>query len=52
MRRDRAVERQVVAAAYLGWTLDAFDFFIMVFVLRDIAREFGTSVTAVTWQSL
>jgi SHS family lactate transporter-like MFS transporter len=42
-------QRHVVAAAYLGWTLDAFDFFIMVFVLTDIAKEFGTSITAVTW---
>ncbi len=42
-------QRHVVAACYLGWTLDAFDFFIMVFVLRDIARSFTTSITAVTW---
>jgi SHS family lactate transporter-like MFS transporter len=41
--------RHVVLACYLGWTLDAFDFFIMVFVLGDIAREFGTDVTSVTW---
>ena len=39
----------MVLAAYLGWTLDAFDFFIMVFVLDDIAREFGTDRTTVTW---
>lgn len=42
-------QRHVVAACYLGWTLDAFDFFIMVFVLRDIAHSFTTSLTAVTW---
>lgn len=42
-------QRHVVAAAYLGWTLDAFDFFIMVFVLHDIAKTFATSITAVTW---
>jgi SHS family lactate transporter-like MFS transporter len=42
-------QRHVVAACYLGWTLDAFDFFIMVFVLRDIAQSFTTSLTAVTW---
>ncbi|HTW27894.1 MAG TPA: MFS transporter [Acetobacteraceae bacterium] len=42
-------QRHVVAACYLGWTLDAFDFFIMVFVLGNIAREFGTTVTTVTW---
>jgi hypothetical protein len=38
----------VVAASYLGWTLDAFDFFLMVFVLKDIAQEFHTGITQVT----
>src|SRR5689334_6170610 len=38
----------VVAASFLGWMLDAFDFFIMVFVLRNIAETFATSITAVT----
>lgn len=42
-------QRHVVAACYLGWTLDAFDFFIMVFVLRDIAATFGTTNLAVSW---
>ncbi len=32
-----------VLASFLGWTLDAFDFFLVVFVLTDIAREFGKS---------
>ena len=41
-------QRHVVAAAYLGWTLDAFDFFIMVFVLRNIAQTFATTITVVT----
>jgi SHS family lactate transporter-like MFS transporter len=43
---DRA--RKVVIASFLGWTLDAFDFFIMVFVFSDIAKEFGVTVTTVT----
>jgi MFS transporter, SHS family, lactate transporter len=38
-----------VMAAFLGWTLDAFDFFLMVFVFEDIAREFDTSVPVVAW---
>jgi SHS family lactate transporter-like MFS transporter len=42
-------QRHVVAACYLGWTLDAFDFFIMVFVFADVAKEFGISVTSVTF---
>jgi MFS transporter, SHS family, lactate transporter len=41
-------QRHVVAASFLGWTLDAFDFFLMVFVLADIAKEFNTDVTDVT----
>lgn len=38
----------VIIACFLGWTLDAFDFFIMVFVIADVARSFGTSVVAIT----
>ena len=38
-----------VVAAYLGWTLDAFDFFLMVFVFEDIAKEFDTTVPTVAW---
>jgi SHS family lactate transporter-like MFS transporter len=41
-------QKHVVAASFLGWTLDAFDFFLMVFVLKDIAQEFHTDVTRVT----
>jgi putative sialic acid transporter len=40
-------QRNVVIAAYLGWMLDAFDFFLMVFVFRDIAAEFNTEVSSV-----
>jgi SHS family lactate transporter-like MFS transporter len=32
--------RSAVIASFLGWTLDAFDFFIVVFTLTAIAREF------------
>jgi MFS transporter, SHS family, lactate transporter len=45
-------QRHVVAASFLGWTLDAFDFFLMVFVLTDIAKEFNTDVTKVTFAIL
>ena len=40
-------QRSAIWASYLGWTLDAFDFFLMVFMLSAIAREFGTDVKAV-----
>src|SRR6201985_2779951 len=36
-----SAQKHVVAASYLGWTLDAFDFFLMVFVIKDVAHEFG-----------
>jgi SHS family lactate transporter-like MFS transporter len=42
-------QRGAVIASYLGWTLDAFDFFILVFVLKDVAREFHTDVETVTY---
>src|SRR5580700_10325281 len=45
-------QKHVVAAAFLGWTLDAFDFFLLVFVLKDIAAEFNTDITAVTFAIL
>jgi SHS family lactate transporter-like MFS transporter len=40
-------EKHTVAASFLGWTLDAFDFALVTFVLTDIAREFGVSVKSV-----
>jgi SHS family lactate transporter-like MFS transporter len=42
-------QRGAVIASYLGWTLDAFDFFILVFVLKDVAQEFHTGVEMVTY---
>jgi len=41
-------QRNAVLASFLGWTLDAFDFFIIVFVLRDIAKEFAVDFPSVT----
>src|SRR6266566_4147132 len=32
-----------VTAGFLGWTLDAFDFFLVVMTLTAIAKEFGKS---------
>jgi SHS family lactate transporter-like MFS transporter len=36
-----------VAASFLGWTLDAFDFFLMVFMFKAIAAEFHAQLPAV-----
>src|SRR5580658_4972808 len=35
--------RAAVIASFLGWTLDAFDFFLVVFCLTSIAAEFHRS---------
>lgn len=35
--------RPAVVAGFLGWTLDAFDFFVVVMTLTAIAKEFGRS---------
>jgi MFS transporter, SHS family, lactate transporter len=36
--------RHAVAASYLGWTLDAFDFFVLTFVITDLAGQFKVSI--------
>lgn len=41
-------QRHTVIAAYLGWTLDAFDFFLLIFLVTDVARAFDVSVKDVT----
>jgi MFS transporter, SHS family, lactate transporter len=35
-------------ASFLGWTLDAFDFFLLVFMLSAIAKDFGTDIKTVS----
>jgi SHS family lactate transporter-like MFS transporter len=47
--RPTAAQIHVVLAAYLGWTLDAFDFFIMAFVLREVAATFGAPIGSVAF---
>ena len=42
-------QRGALLASFLGWTLDAFDFFLMVFMLGAVAKEFGTNVTSVAF---
>ncbi len=48
LRELTSNQRNAVLACFLGWTLDAFDFFIIVFVLKDIAKEFKTDIPSVT----
>src|ERR1700748_576894 len=42
-------QRSAIWASYLGWTLDAFDYFLLVFMFSAIAKEFGTDVKSVTY---
>src|SRR5271166_3425734 len=36
-------------ASFLGWTLDAFDFFVLVFVIPVIAREFHRPISDIAY---
>jgi SHS family lactate transporter-like MFS transporter len=38
-----------VLAGFLGWTLDAFDFFVVVFMFDQLAAEFGVPKKAIIW---
>jgi SHS family lactate transporter-like MFS transporter len=40
-------QRHAFTASFLGWSLDAFDFFLLVFCVSAIARDFQTRPSAV-----
>jgi MFS transporter, SHS family, lactate transporter len=42
-------QKRAFLAAYLGWMLDAFDYFLVVFVIKDLAKEFHVEPKAVTY---
>jgi SHS family lactate transporter-like MFS transporter len=42
--RLRPDQRNAFLAAFLGWTMDAFDYFIVVLVYAEIAKDFGVSL--------
>jgi SHS family lactate transporter-like MFS transporter len=41
------VQRNTLAACFLAWSLDAFDFFVLTFCLNAIATQFQARVSAV-----
>ena len=45
---SRANSRNAVIAGFLGWTLDAFDFFILTYVLSRVAADFHQSIADIT----
>src|SRR5205814_3219776 len=42
-------QRNTFIACFLGWTLDALDFFLLTFVLIPVAIEFGKTIEQVTF---
>ena len=48
MRSLTSNQRNAFVASFLGWTLDAFDFFVVTFVVIHIAHDFKQQVATVT----
>src|ERR1700721_2632078 len=46
-RRRTPLQRNTFTACFLGWSLDAFDFFILTFCVSAIASQFQTKISAV-----
>ncbi|MFN2448735.1 MAG: MFS transporter [Candidatus Baltobacteraceae bacterium] len=44
LRGLTSVQLKTFIAAFLGWTLDAFDFFLVVVVLRHVAKDLHSSL--------
>ncbi|MEP7071947.1 MAG: MFS transporter [Verrucomicrobiota bacterium] len=42
-------QRATFLACFLGWALDAFDFFLLTFVIPPLAREFNCSISDIGW---
>ena len=42
-------QRRAFIASYLGWMLDAFDFFLLVMVVRHVAADFHAEIKAVSY---
>ena len=42
-------QRNTFVACFLGWALDAFDFFLLTFVLVPVGHEFGRSIPEVAF---
>ena len=46
---ERRAQWYAVSASFLGWTFDAFDFFVLTFLLTDVAKAFGMTRPAVAF---
>jgi len=49
LRELDTTQRKVVLASFLGWTLDAFDYFLLVFVIPEVARDFKVGIPEVAF---
>jgi len=47
MRSLSRDQRYTFLASFLGWSLDAFDFFLVTFVTLRIAKEFNVGLPAI-----
>jgi MFS transporter, SHS family, lactate transporter len=47
-RRLTSRQRNTFIACFLGWSLDAFDFFILVFCVNALATQFHSRVSAIS----
>jgi MFS transporter, SHS family, lactate transporter len=43
-KEERRNQKNAVLAGFLGWTLDAFDFFILTFALATVAKDFNKTI--------
>lgn len=43
-KEERRNQKNAVLAGFLGWTLDAFDFFILTFALATVAKDFNRTI--------
>src|SRR6516225_12405904 len=44
---SRSDQWHAVSASFLGWTLDAFDFFVLVFLVDTLAAQFGVPASKI-----
>ncbi len=47
--RESAPWKAAAACSILGWTLDAFDFFVVIFLVDTLATHFHVAKSAIVW---
>ncbi len=48
----RAAQWHAISASFLGWTLDAFDFFVLVFLVDTLAAQFHVSTEKIIFTTV